>query len=139
MTKTISNKFPIDGSNFCLVGHGYVWKLPVLSFNQSLCTFYEREPDQERCDDNETEIHPQGFTSSSLEREEVVRGNNEIELTSDTEVDNEETDHAAAVPVPPIVIHDLEGQTDPDINTNTKNISSSIYFYLFFSLVYQRR
>ena len=48
------------------------------------------------------------------------------------EVFNEEADHAVAVPVPPIMIHHLEGQIDPNINTDTVNISSSICFYLFF-------
>ena len=64
--------------------------------------------------------------------EEGLRGNNETELIIGIEVDNDEADHAVAVPVPPIVIHHLEGQIDPNINTDTVNISSSICFYLFF-------
>ena len=100
----------------------------------------ERESDQERCDYNEADIHPQEFTSTLLKCEEGLRGNNEIELIIGIEVDNEEADHAVAVPVPPIVIHHLESQIDPNINTDTVNISSSICFYLFFfSLGYQHR
>ena len=94
----------------------------------------ERGSDQERCDDNEADIHPQEFRSTLLKCEEGLRGNNEIELIIGIEVDNEEADHAAAVPVQPIVIHHLESQIDPNINTDTVNIYSSICFYLFFFL-----
>ena len=69
---------------------------PELDYN-------EREQDQEKCDDNETEIHPQELAS-----EERVGGNNGKELMTGIEVDNEDADHAVAVRVPPIVIHDLE-------------------------------
>ena len=79
-------------------------------------------------------IHPQEFRSTLLKCEEGLRGNNEIELIIGIEVDNEEADHAAAVPVQPIVIHHLESQIDPNINTDTVNIYSSICFYLFFFL-----
>ena len=90
----------------------------------------EREPEQERCDDNEIEIHRQEFKSDSFEREEGVRGNNKIELITGISVDNEEADRTVAVPVPPIVIHNLESHIDPDINTDTENISSSTCLYL---------
>ena len=146
LIKVISNKFPICRSiNFRLAGH--------VTFENCLCcllTFFivffkkdgsdsesdhnERESDQERCDDNEADIHPQEFTSNLFKCEEGLRVNNEIELTNGMEVFNEEADHAVAVPVPPIMIHHLEGQIDPNINTDTVNISSSICFYLFFFL-----
>ena len=93
-----------------------------------------REPEQERCDHNETEIHPQESTSDSFEREEGGRENDEIELKTGIEKDNKEVDHVVAVPVPPIVIHDLESQIDSNINTGTVNISSSICLYLIFFL-----
>ena len=75
-----------------------------------------------------TEIHPQEFTIDSFEREEGVKGNNEIELITGIEKDNKEVDHAIAVTAPPILIHDFESQIDPDINTDTVNISSSRLF-----------
>ena len=53
-----------------------------------------------------------------------------MELITGIEKDNEEVDHAVAVTVPPIVIHDLESQIDPDISTDTVNIS---FIYLFIS------
>ena len=67
----------------------------------------ERKPDQERCINNETQIHPQEFTSD-LFRLEEVRENNEIEPITGIKVYNEETDHAAAVPALPIIIQNLE-------------------------------
>ena len=57
-----------------------------------------------------------------------------MELITGIEKDNEEVDHAVAVTVPPIAIHDLESQIDPDISTDTVNISSSICLYLIFFL-----
>ena len=67
----------------------------------------ERKPDQERCINNETQIHPQEFTSD-LFRHEEVRENNEIEPITGIKVYNEETDDAAAVPALPIIIQNLE-------------------------------
>ena len=61
------------------------------------------------------------------------------QLIIGTEKDNKEIDHAVAVPVSPIVIHDFESQIDPDINTDTKNISLSICLHLTFYLGYQHR
>ena len=55
-----------------------------------------------------------------------------MELITGIEKDNEEVDHAVAVTVPPIVIHDLESQIDPDISTGTVNIFLSICLYLIF-------
>ena len=57
-----------------------------------------------------------------------------MELITGIEKDNEEVDHAVAVTVPPIVIHDLESQIDPDISTDTVNISPSICLCLIFFL-----
>ena len=68
----------------------------------------ERKPDQERCINNETQIHPQEFTSDLFKLEEEVRENNEIEPITGIKVYNEETDHAVAVSALPIIIHNLE-------------------------------
>ena len=75
------------------------------------------------------------IAKDSYEHEERGRGNNEIELITSIEVDNEDADHALAVPVPPIVINDLGNQIDPDINIDMVNISVSICLYLFFCLL----
>ena len=91
----------------------------MLSFNKCLCIFQkdgndpesdhrERKPDQEGRINNETEIHPQEFISELFKLDEEVRENNETEPITGIKVRNEETDHAVAVPVLPIIIHNLE-------------------------------
>ena len=71
------------------------------------------------------------IAKDSYEHKQRGRGNNEIELITGIEVDNEDTDHTLAVPVPPIIIHNLGNQIDLDIDIDMVNISVSVCLYLF--------